>query len=86
MKKKLTNTRTRCKYSYKWIEDAARNSPYTKTNRYGYVVGETRDQQCYKVLWDGVGSTTTFHKSFIELLPDDPDQKLWDELKASEIL
>ena len=42
--------------------------------RKGYVLGYTRDNVGYKVLWDGCKATTTYHKDFINII-DETDTK-----------
>lgn len=34
--------------------------------RKGFIVGESRDQSCWIVQWDGNRTSSNFHKSFIE--------------------
>lgn len=41
-------------------------------NRRGIVISQTKDE-CLLILWDGLKSLTSYHKSFIEILPDEDE-------------
>jgi hypothetical protein len=61
-----TNTlRQRCGYSCIWKNEI---SPNAKKDRIGFVVGETKDGECYYVLWNGRKSPETIHKTYIEII------------------
>lgn len=46
------------------------------------IVGETTDTRCFKVIWPGSRTPTTYHKSFIEII--DKPQTLMDKQQALE--
>lgn len=52
----------RCKLSEEGRE------AFTKQDREGVIVGESRDGTCWNVKWDDVKTSAGYHKSFITVL------------------
>lgn len=52
----------RCKYSKKGKQFICLKYP----DRCGYIVGETRDQLRWKIIWDNTVSKASIHKLFID--------------------
>lgn len=57
----------RCIYSPLFSIDTIR-SKWANKERFGYVVGETRDRKCWYVLWDNAKMPITLHKTHILLV------------------
>lgn len=52
----------RCKFSEEW------RAAFTKKDREGEIVGESRDGSCWTVKWDGVITPSAYHKSYITVI------------------
>lgn len=39
------------------------------------IVGENKEKTCYRVLWPGSKTPTSYHKSLIEILPNQLNPK-----------
>jgi hypothetical protein len=52
----------RCKFS-----DEGREA-FTKKDREGMVIGESRDGTCWQIKWDDVKTPSSYHKSYITIL------------------
>lgn len=55
----------RCEFSELGIKECS----FRQKQRHGVIVGESRDGQSYRVIWDGVYYAWNYYKGFIKTLP-----------------
>lgn len=53
------------------LSDAGMKALLGSAERRGVIVGESRDQTCWRVQWDSMSSPYTYHKDFIRILIGD---------------
>jgi hypothetical protein len=52
------------------LSDEAANMFPASSRKVGTIVTESSDGQCWRILWDGNKSSSSFHKSFVVVLSD----------------
>lgn len=68
----------RCTYSKEW-RSAFSRSQYSKQERYGYIVGWSRDGKCFVVLWDNSKTKQYYHISFIDVIQEQKPEPVMEE-------